>query len=91
MPEAGGPVAILRISDTESTVPLDEITIDRFLAEARAAGLEEFCVYCNGEEVESPGDLLAIENAIYVVAPPEEDLPDDEDEDGHWPEDAPSA
>ena len=81
MSDAQGPVAILRISGSESTLPLSEVTIDRFLAEARAVGLEEFCVYCNGEEVTGPADLLAIEGAIYVIAPPEEEMPDEDDED----------
>ncbi|MFC7048102.1 hypothetical protein [Emcibacter nanhaiensis] len=87
MSKADEAVAILRVSGSECTLPLSEVTIDRFLAEARAVGLEEFSVYCNGEEVHGPADLLAIENAIYVIAPPDEELPD-EDEDEEPPHDS---
>lgn len=80
MSGADEPVAILRVGGSESTLALREITPDRLLAEARAVGLEEFCVFCNGEEVTSPADLLAIEGAIYVITPPEEDFDDGEDD-----------
>ncbi|WP_138378968.1 hypothetical protein [Luteithermobacter gelatinilyticus] len=68
------PTAILRVNGTECTLPLSDITVPRLLAEARAVGLEEFAVFCNGQEVASPDDLVLREGAIYVITPPETEI-----------------
>jgi len=66
--------ATLRVNATECEVDLVELTIERFIAEARSVGLTEFNVYCNDELVSSPAALELIDGATYVVAPLEKDF-----------------
>ncbi|PHZ84178.1 hypothetical protein [Paremcibacter congregatus] len=60
---------ILRVQGTESTLETENLTIDRILAEARAVNLKEFAVTRNGEEVESPDDLVVEAGDIFVILP----------------------
>ena len=60
---------ILRVQNTESTLALAELTIERILAEARATGLREFAVMRNGEEILNPDDLVVEANDIFVILP----------------------
>ncbi|VAV94565.1 hypothetical protein MNBD_ALPHA01-631 [hydrothermal vent metagenome] len=60
---------ILRVQGAESTLALEELTIPRLLAEARAVGLTEFAVLRNGEEVTGPDDLAAQDSDIFVILP----------------------
>ncbi|NOZ67626.1 MAG: hypothetical protein GXP00_14230 [Alphaproteobacteria bacterium] len=60
---------ILRVQGTESSLPLADLTIGRILAEARAVGLEEFAVLCNGEEISGPGELSPKAGDIFVLLP----------------------
>lgn len=60
---------ILRVQGAESTLALEELTIPRLLAEARAVGLTEFAVLRNGEEVTDPDDLAAQDSDIFVILP----------------------
>ncbi|WP_339861591.1 hypothetical protein [Paremcibacter congregatus] len=60
---------ILRVQGTESTLETENLTIDRILAEARAVNLKEFAVTRNGEEVESPDDLVVEDGDIFVILP----------------------
>ena len=79
----------LIIAGTESTIPADELTIERIIAEAHSLGYEQFSVFCNDKEVEKPEDFKAVPGATYIIAAPEDAIdPDDityaelEDEDG---------
>ncbi len=60
---------ILRVQSTECTLQVEELTIVRILAEARAVGLKEFAVMRNGEEVENPDDLLVSDGDVFVILP----------------------
>ncbi len=60
---------ILRVQGAESTLALEELTISRLLAEARAVGLTEFAVLRNGEEVTEPDDLTVQDSDIFVILP----------------------
>lgn len=60
---------ILRVQSTESTLLLEDMTIERILAEARAVGLAEFAVMRNGEEVASPDDLIVEDGDLFVILP----------------------
>lgn len=60
---------ILRVQATESTLATEDLTIDRILAEARAVNLKEFAVTRNGEEVESPDDLVVEDGDLFVILP----------------------
>ncbi|VAV89044.1 hypothetical protein MNBD_ALPHA02-1391 [hydrothermal vent metagenome] len=60
---------ILRVQGTESSLPLADLTIGRILAEARAVGLEEFAVLCNGEEIASPEKLSPRAGDVFVLLP----------------------
>jgi putative NADH-flavin reductase len=60
---------ILRVQGTESTLETENLTIDRILAEARAVNLKEFAVTRNGEEVESPDDLVVEDGDMFVILP----------------------
>ncbi len=62
----------LIIAGTESTIPLEEVTIERIIAEAHAMGYDEFTVFCNDKEIETPDDFKVIEGATYIIASPED-------------------
>lgn len=62
------------IEGTSSTIPLEELTIERIIAEARAVGYEEFSVFCNEKEIKGPDDLRIIPGADYIITPPESEL-----------------
>lgn len=64
----------LTIEGATSTIPADELTIERIIAEARSVGYEEFNVFCNDKEIKGPDDLRIIPGADYVITPPEEEL-----------------
>lgn len=60
---------LLRIQGAESTVALEDLTIDRLLAEARAVALDEFAVMRNGEEITSPDELIVEAGDVFVILP----------------------
>jgi len=60
---------LLRVQGAESTINLENFTIDRILAEARAVGLQEFAVIRNGEEIFNPDDLVVLDGDIFVILP----------------------
>lgn len=60
---------ILRVQSTECSLPCEELTIERILAEARAVGLDEFAVMRNGEEVGNPDELLVLNGDLFVILP----------------------
>lgn len=62
----------LIISGTESTIPTEELSIERLIAEAHAVGFEEFSVFCNDKEIEKPDDFKIIPGATYIIASPED-------------------
>lgn len=62
------------IEGTTSTIPAEELTIDRIIAEARSVGYQEFSVFCNEKEIKGPDDLKIIPGADYIVTPPETEL-----------------
>mgnify|MGYP006445485015 FL=1 len=62
------------IEGTTSTIPAEELTIERIIAEARSAGYQEFSVFCNEKEIKGPDDLKIIPGADYIVTPPETEL-----------------
>lgn len=64
----------LIIKGTESTLPAEELTIERIVAEARAVGYAEFSVFCGEKEITEPGKLKVIAGAHYFITPPEADL-----------------
>lgn len=64
----------LIIAGQESTIPTDELSIDRIIAEAHSLGYQEFSVFCNDSEVESPDDFKVIPGATYIIASPDEAL-----------------
>ncbi len=59
----------LRVQGTESTLAVEELTIDRLLAEARAVALTEFAVMRNGEEIANPDDLIVEQGDVFVILP----------------------
>lgn len=62
----------LIIAGAQSTVPAEELTIERIIAEAHSLGYEEFSVFCNNEELEKPDDFKVIPGATYIIASPED-------------------
>ena len=62
------------IEGTTSTIPAEELTIERIIAEARSVGYQEFSVFCNEKEIKGPDDLKIIPGADYIVTPPETEL-----------------
>ena len=64
----------ITIEGTTSTIPADELTIERIIAEARSVGYQEFSVFCNEQEINGPDDLRIIPGADYIITPPESDL-----------------
>ena len=62
------------IEGTTSTIPAEELTIERIIAEARSVGYQEFSVFCNKKEIKGPDDLKIIPGADYIVTPPETEL-----------------
>lgn len=64
----------ITIEGTTSTIPADELTIERIIAEARSVGYQEFSVFCNEKEIKGPDDLRIIPGADYIITPPESDL-----------------
>lgn len=60
---------ILRVQSTECTLKVEELTIERILAEARAVHLKEFAVMRNGEEVTNPDDLIVRDGDLFVILP----------------------
>lgn len=62
------------IEGTTSTIPADELTIERIIAEARSVGYQEFSVFCNEQEIKGPDDLRIIPGADYIITPPEAEL-----------------
>ncbi len=57
------------MQSTECTLPIEELTPERLLAEARAVGLTEFSVLKNGEEVKNSDDLMVLDNDLFVILP----------------------
>ena len=79
----------LIIAGTESTIPAEDLTIDRIIAEAHSMGYQEFSVFCNDQEIEKPENFNVISGATYIIASPDDAInPNDitytnpEDEDG---------
>lgn len=64
----------LIIAGTESTIPTDEMSIERIIAEARSMGYEEFSVFCNDNEIKTPDDFELIAGATYIIASPDDAL-----------------
>ncbi len=64
----------LIIAGQESTLPAEELSIDRIIAEAHSMGYKEFSVFCNDSEVESPDQFEVIPGATYIIASPDEAL-----------------
>lgn len=64
----------LIIKGTESIIPVEELTIERIIAEAHSVGFEEFSVFCNDKEIEKPDQFKVIAGAVYIIAAPEEDF-----------------
>lgn len=64
----------LIIDETESTIPLEELTIERIIAEAHAVGYGEFSVYCNDKKIKKPDAFKAIPGATYIISPVENDF-----------------
>ncbi|MDA7568398.1 hypothetical protein N8742_01700 [Emcibacteraceae bacterium] len=62
------------IEGTTSTIPAEELTIERIIAEARSVGYQEFSVFCNEKEIKGPDDLKIIPGADYIITPPETEL-----------------
>ncbi len=62
----------LIIAGSESTIPAEEMTIERIIAEARSMGYEEFSVFCNDTEISKPEDFKLITGATYVIASPDD-------------------
>jgi len=60
---------ILRIQATECRLPVEEVTIERILAEARAVGLTEFAVTRNGVDVADPDDFTVAPGDLIVILP----------------------
>jgi len=60
---------ILRVQGTESTLAIEDVTIERIYAEARAVELEEFALLRNGEEIASPDDFIVENDDIFVILP----------------------
>lgn len=60
---------ILRVQSTECSLPLEDLTPERLLAEARAVGLDEFAVMRNGKEVENPDDFMVQDGDLFVILP----------------------
>ncbi len=68
----------LIIAGGESTLPAEELSIERIIAEAHSVGYQEFSVFCNDKEVKSPDDFRIIPGATYIIASPDDALnPDD--------------
>jgi hypothetical protein len=68
----------LIIAGGESTLPTEELSIERIIAEAHSMGYQEFSVFCNDKEVKSPDDFRIIPGATYIIASPDDALnPDD--------------
>ncbi len=68
----------LIIAGGESTIPVEELSIERIIAEAQSVGYQEFSVFCNDQEVKSPDDFRIIPGATYIIASPDDALnPDD--------------
>jgi len=59
----------LIIAGSESTIPTEELTIERIIAEAHSVGYDEFSVFCNDKEIEKPEDFKVITGASYIIAP----------------------
>lgn len=64
----------LIIAETESTIPLEDVTIERIIAEAHAVGYGEFSVFCNDKEIKKPDAFKAIPNATYIIVPAEDNF-----------------
>ncbi|MDG1437975.1 MAG: hypothetical protein P8P98_03295 [Emcibacteraceae bacterium] len=64
----------LTIEGTESTIPAEELTIERIIAEAHAVGYQEFSVFCEEKEITKPDDLKIIPGANYLITPPESEF-----------------
>ena len=62
----------LIIAGAESTIPAENLTIERIIAEAHSLGYEEFTVFCNDKELEKPDDFKVIPGATYIIASPED-------------------
>jgi len=58
----------LIIAGTESTVPSEELSIERIIAEAHSMDYEEFSVFCNDKEIEKPEEFKVIDGATYIIA-----------------------
>lgn len=64
----------LIISGCESTLPAEELSIERIIAEAHSLGYKEFSVFCNDKEVKNPDEFKIIPGATYIIASPDEAL-----------------
>jgi hypothetical protein len=64
----------LIIEGTESSLPIEDLNIERIIAEAHAVGYQEFSVFCNDKEIKGPDDLKVIAGAIYYITPPESEF-----------------
>lgn len=62
------------IEGTTSTIPAEELTIERIIAEAHSVGYGEFSVFCNEKEIKGPDDLKIIAGADYIITPAESEL-----------------
>jgi len=57
---------------TECTLALEEVSIERLVAEARAVGLGEFLVFRNGEEILTPDQFCVQDGDLFVIADPKQ-------------------
>lgn len=64
----------LIIAGSESTLPTEDLSIERIIAEARSLGYQEFSVFCNDTEVKSPEEFKVISGATYIIASPDDAL-----------------
>ena len=67
-------IITLIIAGTESTLPAEELTIERIIAEAHSLGYQQFSVFCNDKEIKNPPDFKVIPEATYIIASPDDAL-----------------
>jgi len=67
-------IITLIIAGTEPTLPAEELTIERIIAEAHSLGYQQFSVFCNDKEIKNPADFKVIPEATYIIASPDDAL-----------------
>ncbi|MEZ5757763.1 MAG: hypothetical protein R3D86_06050 [Emcibacteraceae bacterium] len=64
----------LIIAGTECTLPAEELTIERIIAEAHSLGYQQFSVFCNDKEIKNPANFKVVPGATYIIASPDDTL-----------------